>query len=192
MYFPYDQQNGILRHFYSKDKNYFESNKFFRFSSSGSHGSYFPKYAFDFDENTYWYSDTSAKEYFISFCFLDSYVKLEKYEIHTSLSGGCIPRIWSFHGSNDNKTWSPSENVTREIETGKSAIVDWKKGIFKCFKLILYENKKHLGKKDPADLRQIELFGTLLSKHELFNTNYHNYAFNNIMIIIIIIIITEK
>ena len=189
MYFPYDQQNGILRDFYNKSKNYFESNKIFRFASSGSYNSLFPKYAFDFNENTYWFSDMSAKEYFISFCFQNFYVKLEKYEIHTSLTGDNIPHVWSFHGSNNNKTWSWSNNLTHDIAKGESAIVDWEKGIFKCFKLIFYENVQN---KKPADLRQIELFGTLLSKFELFNTNYRKYSINNIMLLIIIIILTEK
>ena len=183
MHFPYKSQDGILHYLYKKDKKYYKNNKIFSFASSGYKEPYLIENAFDFNDSTYWYSKEEATEHFISFCFLKGFVDLEKYEIHTSLSGDDIPYKWAFYGSNDNKAWTREENVTQEIEKGQSAVVEWRNGIFRCFKLILIKNSRN---NLPSDLRQIELFGTYYPNPSL-RTCYNKHKPNNLIILTLIL-----
>ena len=105
MHFPYKSQNGILRHLYQTDKKYFANKNLFKYDSSGYGSAHYPQHAFDFNENTYWFSSHRYSEFFISFCFTKGYAQIKGYELK-SPPGVVRPSVWMFSVSNDNENWS--------------------------------------------------------------------------------------
>ena len=164
MNFPHKQLNGILRHLFRKDKKYYEN--YLNVSFTGEGSNYPLKNVFDFDSDSYWFSETRP-EMFLSFCFKRGFAYVSGYEIKTS-SGNARPSKWAFSGSNNNETWEERTVVSYNMSKDETYYVEWKKGPFRCYKIDVIDNLVNWCKQ--FDFKQIELFGVFYPENYRYCT----------------------
>ena len=148
--YSYVKQNGILRSFYNKNKNFYKENVSITAISAGSEDLK-EEYALNFNSANYFFLKS------FSFCFKKGTALITKYELETS-SNGCRPAVWSFAGSNNNKNWKHVEEHSHNMTKNEIYSVDWNHGIFRCYMLFGITNQ--CSATGNIDIRQIEIFGT--------------------------------
>ena len=167
MNFPHKEQNGILRHLYRKDKNFYNNTQIFSYDCSGVYGTRYPFNAFDFGTSSYWLDSenpNSNNENFISFCFKKGFAEIKGFELKTS-SGSMRANVWTFSASNDNEKWSFNTTTSHKMNSSEVLYVDWNHGPFKCYRFDFIKNVNEYSR--TTDVSQIELFGTYYP-HDFF------------------------
>ena len=173
IFFPHKELNGILRHFYKKDKKFYDNQNLFSYSSSGCNKGNFDYLAFDFDSGMYWMHN-SQNENFLSFCFKKGFVDLKGYEILTS-PWSYRPYIWTLSGSNDNVTWFGNQTENYFMNISETHFAAWNNGPSRCFRFDFLKNTNNNSR--ASDVKQIELFGRYIPDDlKLYScrTRYHN------------------
>ena len=164
MNFPHKQLNGIFRYLFSKDKKYYEN--YLNVSFTGESSEYHLKNVFDFDSDSYWFSETRP-EMFLSFCFKTGFAYVSGYEIKTS-SNDAKASKWAFSGSNNNETWEEKTVVSYSMSNEEVHYVQWKKGPFRCYKIDMLGSIDNISKQ--FDFKQIELFGVFYPENYRYCT----------------------
>ena len=159
MQFPYSEQNGILRYFHNKDKNYFVNS--ISIFSSGEDSTLITSNAFDFNSSLCWLDTkhrTADTENYIGFCFKTGKATLIGHEI-SSASGAALPFKWSISGSNDKIHWHGNSTVEHLMGTNQVYYSPWSKGTFRCFRFDMLQDAYPYFDRG-TDIKQIEVFGT--------------------------------
>ena len=188
MQFPYSKQNGILRHFYDKDNNYFVNS--ISIFSSGEYVDSKTINAFIFDSDSYWFDNnhrTADTENYIGFCFKTGKATLIGHEISASPEPA-LPFRWSLSGSNDQIHWRGNSTVEHKMSANEIYYSPWTKGTFRCFRFDMLRNV-YSSFDRAIDIKQIEVFGTYYLTDPKFCECYRYKRSTSIVSIIICLII---
>ena len=129
-------------------------------ASSSNNNERLPKYAFDFDDSTYWTASTECEPNpSIAFCFIDYKVKITGFELQNS-NQGCRVTDFLFGGSNNHTQYEYHEFSSNAQRNEVFYNTFQSRMYYQCFKYIALTNRECSGYR--TDIAQIELYGELL------------------------------
>ena len=159
--FLHDSSIGILHSLFNST-NYWNM---FEFQATSYNSNRYPKNAFNFSIQEYWFGNTSSIPNNISFCFKYFSVKLTGYQIttsHISHSAAFRAKKWVFSVSNDNINWYSFDPVTKELNPSQSYYDEvLTNSPYRCFQLTTIEATNHESA-NRFDLANIDVFGTVI------------------------------
>ena len=175
MRFHYKENHGILRYFYENQRNLYH--EIVTFQSSGEQSATKTEYAFDFNESSYWVAPHGSAQgtVWVSFCLNLYYVKLTHYEITTTHLGN-RPTSWNFSVSKDGKEYEHIVTETHNMGLNETYPVRYQPpDNYRCFKFLsigLTPQNEYC-----VDIRQFEIFGTVINLPECTLYGYHSFRF---------------
>ena len=184
MNYPHKELNGILRHMFRKDKNYYKNS--LDIAYTGDSLGFVIDFLFDFDSGSYWLSATRP-EMFLSFCFKKGFAYISGYEIKTSASSARASK-WAFSGSNNNETWEERTVVSHNLTLYETYYVEWKKGPFKCYRIDMLNSQDDRYRQ--FDFMKIELFGVFYPENYRYCTKRYRNVFVKSCLFVVLLLIS--
>lgn len=155
-YFPYKRTNGILHYLYNKSQSNYYDEIYLEESSHDSN--YVVKNAFDFSDESHWTPlPNNFGNRFLKICFNNYFVKLESFEVTTSIYD-CQPQRFVADYSPTGGAFYGQKDFQQQIAKGEVRNFDYLTSKFKCFRYIALEQNCAKG---YHDIVQIEFFGSI-------------------------------